>query len=67
VPAGSVAIGGSQTGIYPLESPGGWNLIGQTPIQIFDINHPENALINMRDKIKFIPIDEEEFERLKQS
>ena len=67
VPAASVAIGGSQTGIYPLESPGGWNLIGQTPIHIFDINHPENALINMRDSIKFIPIDEEEFERLKQS
>ena len=66
VPAGSVAIGGSQTGIYPLKSPGGWNLIGQTPIQIFDINHPEKALINMRDSIKFIPIDKEEFEQLNQ-
>ncbi len=63
VPAGSIGIGGNQTGIYPLLSPGGWNLIGQTPLQIFDIKHPEKALIKMGDRIKFNPISKAEFEQ----
>lgn len=63
VPAGSVAIGGNQTGIYPLESPGGWNLIGQTPIQIFNFKAPEDNLIKMGDHITFVPIDVNEFEK----
>ena len=58
VDAGSVAIAGNQTGIYPLSSPGGWNLIGKTTIQIFDINKPEKSYLQMGDKIRFIPINE---------
>lgn len=61
VPSGSVAIGGKQTGIYPLASPGGWNLIGQTPLQLFDVKYPENALIRMGDRLKFRSISKKEF------
>lgn len=67
VPLGSVAIGGKQTGIYPSPSPGGWNLIGQTPLKIFDVNYPENALIKIGDRIEFYSINESEFERLQLS
>ena len=58
VDAGSVAIAGNQTGIYPLSSPGGWNLIGKTTIPIFNINEPEMSYVQMGDKIRFIPINE---------
>lgn len=54
VAAGSVAIAGKQTGIYPYESPGGWYVIGQTPLQIFDLNSPEPALLKPGDRVKFI-------------
>ena len=56
VEAGSVAIAGNQTGIYPLSSPGGWNLIGKTTIPIFDKNDPENSYLQMGDQIRFIPV-----------
>ena len=59
VDAGSVAIAGNQTGIYPLSSPGGWNLIGKTTIPIFDKNEPENSYLQMGDQIRFIPINDE--------
>jgi len=61
VPAGSVGIAGKQTGIYPLESPGGWRLIGRTPLRLFDPNKALPTLLQPGDYVKFVPIDEEEF------
>ena len=58
IPKGSIGIAGNQTGIYPLSSPGGWNLIGKTTIPIFNINEPEMSYVQMGDKIRFIPINE---------
>jgi inhibitor of KinA len=60
VPAGSVGIAGNQTGIYPLDSPGGWNIIGRTPVRIFDAESP--ALLQPGDNVKFVSITKEEFE-----
>ncbi len=61
VPTGSVAIAGRQTGIYPRESPGGWHLLGRTPLRIADA---ERGLFPIRagDRIQFQPIDHKEFE-----
>ena len=67
VPQGSVAIAGGQTGIYPFSSPGGWNLIGRTPLKIFNISNPQNNLIQMGDKVQFKSISKDEYERLKES
>ena len=61
VPAGSVAIGGKQTGIYPMESPGGWNIIGRTYLNLFDWKNVEKMPINMGSKITFYPISKDEF------
>lgn len=62
IPAGSVGIGGEQTGIYPMESPGGWQLIGCTPLCLFA---PGRELpYAAGDSIRFVPIDAREFERL---
>jgi inhibitor of KinA len=61
VPAGSVGIGGQQTGVYPLESPGGWNLIGRTPVRIFDLSRKTPTLLNTGDRVKFRPISLDEF------
>lgn len=55
---GSVGIAGEQTGIYPLESPGGWNIIGRTPIELFKVNSHNPTLIKPGDCIKFTPISE---------
>ena len=63
VPAGSVGIAGFQTGIYPFSSPGGWQLIGQTPLKIFDKEKTNPCLLKAGDHIKFISISKEEFER----
>ena len=56
VPAGAVGIGGNQTGIYPQESPGGWNIIGNSPIKLFDPHQETPCQVNVGDKIKFVPI-----------
>ena len=61
VPAGTVGIGGSQTGVYPLISPGGWNLIGRTPRAIFDIRRAEPTLLSTGDRVRFRPITFAEF------
>ncbi|MCL5884289.1 MAG: 5-oxoprolinase subunit PxpB [Deltaproteobacteria bacterium] len=61
VPAGSVGIAGSQTGVYPVESPGGWRLIGRTPSRIFDPGAAEPFLLAAGDLVRFRPIDEEEY------
>ena len=64
VPAGSVAIGGSQTGIYPSESPGGWHLIGRSPIRLFDPNLIPAVWAKPGEKLLFTPISEKEFDLL---
>jgi inhibitor of KinA len=62
IPAGSVGIGGAQTGIYPLCSPGGWNLIGRTPLRLFDPQKDPPALLRAGDHVRFRVITREEFE-----
>ena len=64
VPAGSVAIGGAQTGIYPRELPGGWNLIGRTPLALFDADREPPCLLAPGDRVRFRAIDADEFRRL---
>lgn len=56
VAGGSVGIAGKQTGIYPIDSPGGWQIIGRTPFKIFDPNSKELTLFKAGDQIKFNPI-----------
>jgi len=63
IPAGSVAIGGSQSGIYPIKSPGGWNIIGRTPLQLFDPKRKPPALLRAGDRVRFRSVTREEFER----
>jgi KipI family sensor histidine kinase inhibitor len=58
VPTGSVAIGGSQAGVYPLASPGGWRLIGRTPLPLFDLHSSPPPLLRMGDSVRFIPMAE---------
>jgi inhibitor of KinA len=65
VAAGSVGIADFQTGIYPLESPGGWNIIGQTPVEIFNKSYNEPCILHPGDMVKFEPISLEEFEELR--
>jgi inhibitor of KinA len=62
---GSVGIGGAQTGIYPLRSPGGWNLIGRTPLRLFDPTKVPPTLLEPGDHVRFRVITREEFESLK--
>jgi KipI family sensor histidine kinase inhibitor len=66
IPPGSVGIGGGQTGIYPLRSPGGWNLIGRTPLKLFAPTKNPPALLRAGDRVRFRAITREEFESLKQ-
>ena len=63
VPAGSVAIAQKQTGIYPVESPGGWQILGRTPVKLFDPVKEPPALLQMGDRVRFYPISEKEFEQ----
>ncbi|MDK2562245.1 5-oxoprolinase subunit PxpB [Romboutsia sedimentorum] len=62
IPAGSVGIASKQTGIYPIDSPGGWQLIGRTPLKLFDINKGNPFLLSAGSYIKFTPITKEEFD-----
>lgn len=64
VPAGSVAIGGAQTGIYPRESPGGWRLLGRTPLRLFDPQRTSPSLLAPGDRVRFVAIDDDAFARL---
>lgn len=61
IPAGSVGIAGAQTGIYPLESPGGWQLIGRTPWRMFTPENEPPVRLQMGDEVRFYPISESEF------
>ena len=64
IPAGSVGIAGEQTGIYPLESPGGWQLIGRTPLRLFNPESKPEFLFSAGDYIRFYSVDKDEFERI---
>ncbi|MGI9161111.1 MAG: 5-oxoprolinase subunit PxpB [Saprospiraceae bacterium] len=66
-PAGSVGIAGRQTGIYPLDSPGGWNLIGRTPLRMFDAARAEPVYLRPGDEITFYPVSSAEFDQIAQS
>ncbi|MGQ7890045.1 5-oxoprolinase subunit PxpB [Paenibacillus sp. WC2504] len=61
IPAGSVGIGGAQTGIYPFETPGGWNLIGRTPLALFQPQSTPPSLLQVGDRVKFVAITPEQF------
>jgi len=63
IPAGSVAIGGKQTGIYPIKSPGGWHVIGRTPLKLFDPRKNPPVLLRAGDRVRFRSITREEFEK----
>ena len=63
VPRGSVAIAQRQTGIYPVQSPGGWHILGWTPIKLFDANHWPPTPLEMGDRVQFFPIQKEEVGR----
>ena len=64
IPAGSVGIAERQTGIYPIESPGGWQLIGRTPFNLFDPAKNPPVLVEPGDYIKFTPISSEEYKKI---
>ena len=63
VPAGSVGIAGGQTGIYPVTAPGGWQLIGRTPILLFDPQRRPPSLLQAGDRLRFVPISAERMEK----
>jgi len=66
VPAGTVGIAGKQTGIYSVQTPGGWQLIGKTPEKLFDATREKPAMLQAGDRLRFIPISEEEFNMRKE-
>jgi KipI family sensor histidine kinase inhibitor len=64
IPPGSVAIGGDQTGVYPLATPGGWRLIGRTPVRMFEPKREEPFFLQARDAVRFRPIFETEYSEI---
>jgi inhibitor of KinA len=62
VEGGSVGIAGWQTGVYPLQSPGGWHIIGRTPLKLFDVTRESLVLLSAGDSVQFYPITREEYE-----
>lgn len=65
IEAGAVGIAGEQTGVYPIETPGGWQIIGHTPLQLFDLSKESPSLLEMGDCVRFVPITYDEFVLLK--
>lgn len=65
IPAGSVGIAGEQTGTYPSDSPGGWQIIGRTPVTMYDMSKKQAALLQAGDYVRYVPINENEFHRIK--
>jgi inhibitor of KinA len=61
VPAGSVGIAAGQTGIYPAATPGGWNIIGRTPLKPYDASRPEPFLFRTGDRVRFVPVARDSF------
>lgn len=66
VPAGAVGIGGMQTGVYPLTTPGGWRIIGRTPLRLYDAQRERPSLLQAGDRVRFVPIDQSQYDRIKQ-
>jgi inhibitor of KinA len=64
VPAGSVGIAGRQTGIYPFDSPGGWQIVGRTPLKLFSTDAKKHSLLQAGDRVQFLPISKDEFKQL---
>lgn len=64
VPAGSVGIAGNQTGVYPFETPGGWRLLGRTPLAMFREDREGLSLLSIGDRVRFVPIPRERFAEL---
>ena len=64
VPAGSVGIGGEQTGLYPMATPGGWNIVGRTPLAIFDSARAPAALLRVGDEVRFVTISRARFDAM---
>jgi inhibitor of KinA len=67
VPRGSVAIAGRQTGIYPLVTPGGWRIIGRTPLRMFQPERKEMCVLSIGDRARFVPISREQFDHLERA
>ena len=65
VPAGSIAIANAQTVVYPFEIAGGWNVLGRTPLRVFDPQREPPSLLAPGDRVRFVPIARAEYERLK--
>lgn len=65
VPAGSVGIAGSQTGVYPVSSPGGWRLIGRTPVPLFRADRQPPAVLEPGHYVRFVPVTEDEYHRIR--
>jgi inhibitor of KinA len=65
IPAGSVGIANAQTCVYPYETPGGWNIIGRTPLRLFDPAREPASLFAPGDRVRFIPVSRDEFEKLR--
>lgn len=64
VPGGSVGIAGNQTGVYPFETPGGWRLLGRTPLEMFRTDRDGLSLLSIGDRVRFAPISRERFAEL---
>lgn len=65
VPEGAVGIAGMQTGIYPQVSPGGWQLIGSTPVKLFELNKTPSTLVQVGDIVEFYSVDRNQYEHVK--
>lgn len=66
IPKGSVGIAGKQTGVYPISTPGGWQLIGQTPLSLFRPNAERPSLLKAGDEVRFVQLSEKEFFSMKE-
>ena len=66
VPGGSVAITGTQSAVYPMQLPGGWNLIGRTPLKLFDFKGEQPCLLQPGDRVRFVPISPEQFKSIQE-
>lgn len=67
VPAGSVGIAGNQTGVYPFVTPGGWRLLGRTPLKMFRTDWDRLSLLSFGDRVRFVPISRERFAQLERA
>ena len=67
VPAGSVGIAGNQTGVYPFETPGGWRLLGRTPVRMFRTDREGLSLVSIGDHVRFVPVSRERLAELERA